>query len=139
MAARAGYNQTGKRNFRSVPCSDRLYSVSYIYTVIPSIILFFNIPVTIHSPDKVTRQCPQTANSEVKGEPKQIRTEVPLLTSLMPYRRAKPAHTGFQTAVGAPGRTKRFYNVDRLLSSLFHWRASFDLSPDGQPQTLFEA
>ena len=60
MAARAGYNQTGKRNFRSVPCSDRLYSVSYIYTVIPSIILFFNIPVTIHSPDKVTRQCPQT-------------------------------------------------------------------------------
>ena len=36
--------------------------------------------------DKVTRQCPQTANSEVKGEPKQIRTEVPLLTSLPPYR-----------------------------------------------------
>ena len=24
VAARAGYNQTGKRNFRSVPCSDRL-------------------------------------------------------------------------------------------------------------------
>ena len=46
VAAQAGYNQTGKRNFRSVPCS-----VSYIYTVIPSIILFFNILVTIHSPD----------------------------------------------------------------------------------------
>ena len=31
--------------------------------------------------DKVTRQCPQTTTFEVKGEPKQIRTEVPLLTS----------------------------------------------------------
>ena len=34
----------------------------------------------------VTRQCPQTTNFEVKGEPKQIRTEVPLLTNLPPYR-----------------------------------------------------
>ena len=42
--------------------------------------------------DKVTRQCPQTTTFEVKGEPKQIRTEVPLLTSLTPYRWAKPAH-----------------------------------------------
>ena len=32
--------------------------------------------------DKVTRQYPQTTTFEVKGEPKQIRTEVPLLTSL---------------------------------------------------------
>ena len=29
---------------------------------------------------------------EEKGEPKRIRTEVPLLTSLTPYRQAKPAH-----------------------------------------------
>ena len=36
--------------------------------------------------DKVTRPYPQTATFEVKGEPKQIRTEVPLLTSLTPYR-----------------------------------------------------
>ena len=36
--------------------------------------------------DKVARQCPQTTTFEVKGEPKQIRTEVPLLTSLTPYR-----------------------------------------------------
>ena len=44
--------------------------------------------------DKVTRQYPQTTTFEVKGEPKQIRTEVPLLTSgLTPYRQAKPAHT----------------------------------------------
>ena len=30
----------------------------------------------------VTTQCLQTTNSEEKGEPKRIRTEVPLLTSL---------------------------------------------------------
>ena len=37
--------------------------------------------------DEVTRQCPQTTTFEEKGEPKRIRTEVPLLTSLTPYRR----------------------------------------------------
>ena len=36
--------------------------------------------------DKVTRQCPQTTNLEVKGEPKRYRTVVLLLTSLTPYR-----------------------------------------------------
>ena len=36
--------------------------------------------------DKVTRQCPQTTTMDEKGEPKRIRTEVPLLTSLTPYR-----------------------------------------------------
>ena len=36
--------------------------------------------------DKVTRQCPQTTAFEVKGQTKQILTEVPLLTSLTPYR-----------------------------------------------------
>ena len=36
--------------------------------------------------DKVTRQCPQTTIFEEKEEPKRIRTEVPLLTSLTPYR-----------------------------------------------------
>ena len=43
----------------------------------------FNISVVR---DKVTRQCPQTTTSEEKGEPKRIRTDVPLLTSLTPYR-----------------------------------------------------
>ena len=43
--------------------------------------------------DKVTKQCPQITTFEVKGEPKQIQTEVPLLTSLLPYHQAKPAHT----------------------------------------------
>ena len=44
----------------------------------------FNVSSIVR--DKVTRQCPQTTILEVKGEPKQIRTEVPLLTSLPPYR-----------------------------------------------------
>ena len=35
---------------------------------------------------KGTRQCPQTTTFEEKGEPKQIQTEVLLLTSLTPYR-----------------------------------------------------
>ena len=44
----------------------------------------FNVSLTVR--DKVTRQCPQTTTFEDKGETKQIRTEVPLLTSLTPYR-----------------------------------------------------
>ena len=36
--------------------------------------------------DKVARQCPQTTTFEEKGDQKRIRTEVPLLTSLTPYR-----------------------------------------------------
>ena len=35
--------------------------------------------------DKVTRLRPQTITFEKKGEPKWIRTKVPLLASLMPY------------------------------------------------------
>ena len=44
----------------------------------------FNVSLIVR--DKVTRQCPETTRFEEKGEPKQIRTEVPLLTSLTPYR-----------------------------------------------------
>ena len=44
----------------------------------------FNVSLTVR--DKVTRQCPQSTTFEEKGEPKQIRTEVPLLTSLAPCR-----------------------------------------------------
>ena len=40
----------------------------------------FNVSLIVR--DKVTRQCPQTTTFEEKGEPKQIRTEVPPLTSL---------------------------------------------------------
>ena len=51
----------------------------------------FNVPLIVRDShktvrDKVTRQCPQTTTFEEKGEPKRIRTEVPLLTSLTPYR-----------------------------------------------------
>ena len=47
--------------------------------------------------DKVTRQCPRTTTfSKEKGEPKRYRTEVLPLTSLTPYRWAKPAHTALR-------------------------------------------
>ena len=52
----------------------------------------FNISLIVRG--KVTRQCPQTTTFEEEGEPKRIRTEVPPLTSLTPYRQAKPAHFG---------------------------------------------
>ena len=51
----------------------------------------FNVSLTAR--DEVTRQCPQTTTFEEKGERKRIRTEVPLLTNLTPYRWAKPAHS----------------------------------------------
>ena len=44
----------------------------------------FNVSSIVRG--KVIRQYPQTATFEVKGEPKQIRTAVPLLTSLTPFR-----------------------------------------------------
>ena len=44
----------------------------------------FNVSLIMR--DKVTRQRPQTTIFEEKGQPKRIRTEVPLLTSLTPYR-----------------------------------------------------
>ena len=44
----------------------------------------FNVSLIVR--DKVTRQSPQTTTFEEKGEPKRIRTEVPLFTSLTPYR-----------------------------------------------------
>ena len=46
--------------------------------------LDFRISSTVR--DSITRQCPQTTIFEEKGQPKQIRTEVPLLTTLTPYR-----------------------------------------------------
>ena len=46
-----------------------------------------HLNVSIIVRDRVTGQCPQTTTFEAeKGEPKQIRTEVPLRTSLTPYR-----------------------------------------------------
>ena len=42
----------------------------------------FNVSLIVR--DKVTRQFPQATTFEEKGEPKRIRTEVPLLTRLTP-------------------------------------------------------
>ena len=56
--------------------------------------------------DKVTRQCPQTKTFEEKGEPKRIRTEASLLTSLTPYRWAKAAHD-ISSARSSPQSPKR--------------------------------
>ena len=50
----------------------------------------FNVSLIVRN--KVTTQCPQTTTFEGKEEPKQIQSEVPLLTSLTPYRQAKSAH-----------------------------------------------
>ena len=44
----------------------------------------FNVSLIVR--DKVTRQCPQTATFEEKGERKRIRTEFFLLSSLTLYR-----------------------------------------------------
>ena len=43
----------------------------------------FNVSLIVK--DKATRQRPQTTTFENKVQPKQIRTEVPLFTSLTPY------------------------------------------------------
>ena len=44
----------------------------------------FNVSLIVR--DNVRRRCPETTTFEEKGEPNRIRTAVPLLTSLMPYR-----------------------------------------------------
>ena len=64
--------------------------------------------------DKIPRQCPQTTTFEEKGELKQIRPEVSLLTSLTPYRLAKPALNCFLFC---------FFN--------------FNTPPHGQPHAIF--
>ena len=50
---------------------------------------YFNVSLIVR--DIITSQCQQTTTFQEKGEPKRIRTEFPLLTSLTPYRWAKPA------------------------------------------------
>ena len=68
----------------------RLYTYHYTVTTrmtcieVDSDESHFNVSLAVR--DKVTRQCPQTTTFEEKRESKQIRTEVPLLTSLTPYR-----------------------------------------------------
>ena len=63
----------------------RLYTYRYTVTtrMTPTLrwaaMSHFNVSLIVR--DKITRQCPQTTTFEEKGEPKRIRTEVPL-----PYR-----------------------------------------------------
>ena len=66
----------------------------------------FNVSLIVG--DKVIRQCPQTTNFEEKGEPKRIRIEVPLLSSLtarpnrlttVPLKTCLLKSTGFGFAV----------------------------------------
>ena len=76
------------------------YTDTYRYTVITRMTSALRLAATrviwmFHNNivrDKVTRHCPQTTTFEEEVEWKRIRTEVPLLTSLTPYRYAKPAH-----------------------------------------------
>ena len=70
----------------------------------------FNVSLIVR--DKVTRQCPQTTTFEEKGEPKQIRTDVPLLTSLTPYRWAKQAHARGVAAEVFSARRSSFLNCN---------------------------
>ena len=73
------------------------YIYTYRYIVIVRMIRIkmvgdeshFNVSLIVM--DKVTRPCPQTTTFGEKGEQKRCRTEILPLTSLLPYRWAKPA------------------------------------------------
>ena len=71
----------------------------------------FNVSLTVRG--RVTRQCPETTTFQEKGEPKRIRTEVPLLTIPTPYRKAKSAH--IKTIIG--GSCHKYYFVATKLLS----------------------
>ena len=71
----------------------------------------FNVSLIVR--DKVTKQCPQTTTFEGKGEPKLYRTEVPLLTSVTPYRWAKPAHDLFPLSELEDTQANRLYRFLR--------------------------
>ena len=67
-----------------IPIATRCPHRNDFYIKIGSDESHFNVSLIVR--DKVTRQCPQTTTFEEKGKPKQILTEVLLLTSLTPYR-----------------------------------------------------
>ena len=52
----------------------------------------FNVSLSVR--EKVTRQCPQTTTFEEKGEPKRLRTEVPLLTTIYQPNALPQGQTG---------------------------------------------
>ena len=67
----------------------------------------FNVSLAVR--EKFARQRPQTTTFEEKGELKRILTEVLLLTSLKPYRWAKPAHNIVSIALISTRTFDRFY------------------------------
>ena len=88
----------------------RLYTYPYTVTTRMTSAMrwaaMFHFNVSLIVRDKVTRQCPQTTTFEEKGEPKRLRTEVPLLTSLTPYRRATPLHNSRHMVARATGKQR---------------------------------
>ena len=77
---------------------------------------------------------------EEKGEPKRIRTEVPLLTSLTPYRQARPAHPttenhfqGKMPILGRYGSGKGSYWPLRAANRLWGMPVLFLYRPDTGP------
>ena len=68
--------------------------------------------------NNVPRQCPQTTTFEEKGEPKLNRTKVLLLTSLTPYRWAKPAHVNILILIVGRFYTALFSNFEQTQCTL---------------------
>ena len=77
----------------------------------------FNVSLIVRN--KVTRQCSQTTILEEKREPKQIRTEVPLLTSLTarPKRLTGQGFTYMQIYI----RRVRVQDIPPVLKAGAHW------------------
>ena len=66
---------------------------------------------------------------EEKGEPKRYRTEVLPLTSLTPYRQAKPAHTRVRCVEFAVERMQLIINKVYLLISANEYSDACELDP----------
>ena len=78
-----GYEDGGKREIMAIYLSSHCHHQNDSFMKMDGDESLFNVSLVVR--DKVTRQCPQTTTFEEEGEPKRIRTEVPLLTGLTPY------------------------------------------------------
>ena len=81
----------------------------------------FNVSLIVM--DKDTRQCPQTTTFQEKGEPKRYRTEVLPLTSLPPYRWAKPALSPVVKPRALRGCTCRPRFLQLVVASVLLWNS----------------
>ena len=77
----------------------------------------FSVSLIVRDSHKIL--CPQTTTFEEKGEPKQIQTQVLLLTSLTPYRWAKPAHTVLLACSSPPSTVQRIQSIDDGVGSAY--------------------